>query len=189
MGPWALNRLSKAVLQGAVFGYPTETIWGFGCHPLIGASVQRILEIKNRPVHKGLILLSSRLEYCLAYIDVEDALLESIRYPAEQPTTWLVKASAACPPWLRGNHSTIAIRISDHPFVHSLCQRTESPIVSTSANRAGASSVRNPIQLRKQFGRELDFIIGGYESGKGGRSKIIFLDTGSILRNSDQRAK
>ncbi len=184
MGPWALNRFSNAVLQGAVFGYPTDTIWGFGCHPLIASSVSRILQIKNRPVHKGLILLSSRLEYCEAYIDAATELLQTIACPAKRPVTWLVNASPACPVWLRGQHPTIAIRMTDHPFVQAICDRRGSPIVSTSANRAGKSSVRNLVQLRKQFAGELDFMIAGYETGSGQQSEIKFLANGKSLRTS-----
>lgn len=186
MAPWALNRFSKAVLQGAVFGYPTDTIWGFGCHPLIDSSVMRILKIKNRSPDKGLILLSSQLDYCLPYLDAAADLLETIRLPAEQPTTWIVDASEDCPVWLRGKHPGIAIRITDHPFVVALCQRIESPLVSTSANRAGASAVRNLLQLRRQFGSQLDYLVSGYEVGKGAASKIKFLADGNTLRESGQ---
>ena len=189
MGPWALNRFSNAVTQGAVFGYPTDTIWGFGCHPLIASSVSRILQIKNRRADKGLILLSSQLEYCEPYIDVATAQLQTISSPVSNPTTWLVNASAACPVWLRGQHPTIAIRITNHPFVRSLCDRLGSPIVSTSANRAGKSTVRNLIQLRKQFSAELDFIIAGYDSGSGRQSEIKFLASGKTLRYSANRGK
>ena len=186
MAPWALNRFSKAVLQGAVFGYPTDTIWGFGCHPLIASSVMRILKIKNRPLEKGLILLSSRLDYCLPYLDAAPDSLEAIRQPADQPTTWIVNASEACPLWLRGKHPGIAIRITDHPFVAAVCQRIESPLVSTSANRAGAPSVRNLLQLRRQFGSELDYLVSGYQTGQGVASKIKFLSDGNTLRESRQ---
>jgi L-threonylcarbamoyladenylate synthase len=189
MSPWALNRFSNAVLQGAVFGYPTDTIWGFGCHPLIAESVSRILKIKNRSSHKGLILLSSRLEFCEPYVDADSDRLNPIRFPAEQPTTWLVDASENCPPWLRGRNPTIAIRITDHPFVESICEKLKSPIVSTSANRAGKSTVRNLIQLRNQFGNELDFMIGGYETGSGQQSEIVFLSDGNILRTPETPPK
>ena len=97
MSPWILNRLSRAVSQGAVFGYPTDTIWGFGCHPLIAPSVNRIQQIKRRPAGKGLILLSSRIEYCAAYTDADAKALRSIGEPVENPTTWLVPVSNFCP--------------------------------------------------------------------------------------------
>ncbi len=184
MSPWALNRFTRAVSNGAVFGYPTDTIWGFGCHPLIATSVNHILQIKNRAPEKGLILLSSRLEYCAAYLDADPEQLKSIRLPFEQPTTWLVPASSFCPPWIRGNFPTVAIRITDHPLLQFLCDRLEAPMVSTSANRAGRATVRNSLQMRKQFGDELDFIVNGFAVGSARSSKIKSLISGATLRSS-----
>ena len=183
MSPWALNRLLHAVSKGAVFGYPTDTIWGFGCHPLIASSANRIRQIKNRSPDKGLILLSSRLEYCMAYVDVEADQLQPVQVDSHQPTTWLVPASDFCPPWIRGNHATVAIRITDHPLVRLICDRLQAPIVSTSANRAGKSSVRNSQQMRKQFRYELDFIVTGFAAGANRPSAIKSLATGNSLRN------
>ena len=97
MSPWALNRLVHAISAGAVIGYPTDTIWGLGCDPLDFASVARILQIKNRRPDKGLILLSSRLEYCSPYIDIDAGQRESLLAPCARPTTWLVNASEASP--------------------------------------------------------------------------------------------
>lgn len=182
MSPWALNRLVHAVSQGAIIGYPTDTIWGFGCHPLIASSVARILQIKNRSPDKGLILLSSRLEYCSAYLQVEADELEPIRLPNDPPTTWLVAASGSCPPWIRGTMPTVAIRITDHPLLQFMCDRLETPLVSTSANRAGKASVHNSFQMRKQFGTELDFIVSGFATGSNQQSEIKSLLSGTTVR-------
>lgn len=184
MSPWAFNRFSHAVSRGAVFGYPTDTIWGFGCHPLIAQSVMRILRIKQRPVDKGVILLSSRLEYCRAYIDASPDLLESIQNPIEPPTTWLLPASERCPVWLRGANPTIAVRITRHPLMQLLCDRLESPVVSTSANRAGAAPARNTIQMHRQFAAELDFIVSGFAAGSGRPSEIKSPLSGETLRSN-----
>jgi L-threonylcarbamoyladenylate synthase len=183
MSPWALNRFVHAVSRGAIFGYPTDTIWGFGCHPLIATSTNRILRIKNRSPEKGLILLSSRLEYCAAYLDMDLEQLRAIRAPADKPTTWLVPASSFCPPWIRGNFPTVAIRITDHPLMQILCDRLEAPIVSTSANRAGRAPVRNALQMRKQFADELDFIVTGFTTGTGRPSEIRSLASGTTVRS------
>ena len=184
MSPWALNRLSRAVSRGAVFGYPTDTIWGFGCHPLRADSVCRILEIKQRSVDKGLILLSSRLEYCADFIDLEPQQKETIRFPCARPTSWLVPASASCPVWIRGKFPTVAIRITDHPLLQTLCDALQAPVVSTSANRAGRPPVRNALQMHKQFSTELDAIVTGFDAGSGRPSEIKFLHDGSSVRSN-----
>ena len=182
MTDWQLNRIARAITRGAVFAYPTDTIWGFGCHPLIESSVRRILAIKQRPAGKGMILLSSRLEYCRPYIALDRDALRPIAEPAPRPTTWLVPASEFCPPWLRGEHPTIAVRITGHPLLQALCDRIESPLVSTSANRSGRRNARGELQIRRQFGGELDLIVTGFETGGGRPSEIKSLLTGEIRR-------
>jgi L-threonylcarbamoyladenylate synthase len=184
MSPWALNRLAHAVSQGAIFGYPTDTIWGFGCHPLIANSVARILQIKNRSADKGLILLSSRLEYCAAYVGLNSEQLKPVLSTTDHPITWLVPASGNCPAWIRGNNPTVAIRITDHPLLEFLCDRLETPIVSTSANRSSKSTARNSMQMHKQFGDELDFIVSGFATGSNRPSEIKSLLNGTTARNS-----
>lgn len=184
MSPWALNRLAQAISAGAVIGYPTDTIWGFGCDPLNYASVERILKIKNRSADKGLILLSSQLEHCLPYIDIDAQHHELLLEPRERPTTWLVNASEKCPWWIRGSFSTVAIRICDHPLMRVLCAQLESPLVSTSANRAGRPAVRNALQMRRQFADELDLIVTGFQTGGGSASEIKSLASGVTLRSS-----
>lgn len=182
MSPWALNRFVHEVSRGAIFGYPTDTVWGFGCHPLIAASVSRILQIKNRDPDKGLILLSSRIEYCAAYLDIEADQLEQLRSPGERPITWLVTASEFCPVWIRGIYPTVAIRVTRHPLIRFICDGLQAPLVSTSANRSGKATVRNSIQMRKQFGAELDYIVTGFPTGSLQPSEIKSLDNGTILR-------
>ncbi len=182
MSPWALNRFVHAVSRGAIFGYPTDTVWGLGCHPLIASSVSRILQIKNRSPDKGLILLSCRIEYCQDYLGVGTDELESIRSPGEQPTTWLVTASESCPPWIHGIYPTVGIRITSHPLIQSICDGLQAPIVSTSANRSGKATARTSFQMRKQFGSELDFIVNGFATGSRQPSEIKSLTSGTILR-------
>jgi len=182
MSPWALNRFCQAVSQGAVFGYPTDTIWGFGCHPMIADAVARIHRIKGRSPNQGFILLVSKLEYCMPFVDPCPATVIPPVENAQRPITWLVPSAADCPDWICGPYGTVAIRLTSHPFVTRVCDHLRSPLVSTSANRSGRRTVRNLIQLRRQFGSELDYVVAGYDIGSGQRSQIRSLVDGTILR-------
>ena len=184
MSPWALNRLSLALSAGAVIAYPTDTIWGLGCDPANAASVARILRIKQRPVAKGLILLASDMRYCDPFVELEPGQRDILLQPRERPTTWLVRASDYCPRWIRGEHSTVAIRVTDHPLVQVLCERLQAPLVSTSANRSGRPTARSALQIRRQFDAEVDYIVSGFDTGANSASEIKSLASGSILRSS-----
>jgi len=184
MSPWAINRLSKAVERAAVIAYPTDTIWGLGCHPMCATAVIRIMSIKRRGLEKGLILLSPSLDYCKPYISklLSSQQINQLQVSDSHPVTWLVPASPECPVWLTGQNTTIAIRLTDHPFIVSICSAMQAPIVSTSANRRGKPSVRNALQARLQFGTELDAIVCGFSTGTGSASEIRSLQSGRIFR-------
>ncbi len=184
MSPWAINRLGKAILQGAIFAYPTDTIWGLGCHPLLTHSVTRILEIKQRPVEKGLILLGSSLDLFEPYIG-DDITCEQVALLSKttgHPVTWLVPASDHCPAWIRGHFPSVAIRITNHPLVGKICAQIRSPIVSTSANRVGSTTVRNVWQAHQQFIEQVDFIVSGFGPGTNCASEIKSLESGHTVR-------
>ena len=186
MSPWALNRLVHELSNGAVIGYPTDTIWGFGCDPYASESVFRIFQIKQRRVEKGLILLSSKLEYCEPFIKLNQQQRDQVSLPSERPTTWLVDASDDCPPWICGNHTTVAIRITDHPLLAYLCRAT--------AQSTGLDQRERGRQVDRPAARcncadssatQLDFIVTGFNTGGGQASQIKSLATGNLLRTAN----
>ena len=58
----SLQRGVAALSAGGVIAYPTEAVWGLGCDPFNEKAVMKLLEIKNRPVEKGLILIAASLD-------------------------------------------------------------------------------------------------------------------------------
>lgn len=64
-----------------VIAYPTEAVFGVGCDPDSETAVMRLLELKQRPVDKGLILIAASYEQLKPYIDdsmLTDAQRETI---------------------------------------------------------------------------------------------------------------
>ncbi|MCZ6796806.1 MAG: Sua5/YciO/YrdC/YwlC family protein, partial [Gammaproteobacteria bacterium] len=84
--------MSKAVEKGAVIAYPTDTIWGLGCHPMCAPAVVNIINIKQRGLEKGLILLSPELDYCIPYMreDTPKPAMRRLEKSYSHPVTWLV---------------------------------------------------------------------------------------------------
>ena len=184
MSNWSINQIGKAIQQGAVIAYPTDTVWGLGCDPLNFDSITRLLRIKQRPLHKGLILLARCLDDCKNFIDPEltPTELEQLNQTGEHPITWLIPASQQCPFWLRGDSNDIAIRISKHAFIQKIGQRLKLPLVSTSVNRSGQRAMDTEILIRKNFYHELDYIVSGYKTGKKIASEIKSLRSGKTIR-------
>lgn len=185
----ALNRWQRHLARrtlglGGVIAYPTEAVWGLGCDPWNQPAVERILSLKQRPQEKGLILVAASVSQVAFLLD---ALPESLRSKAlaywPGPITCLLPDPAGqVPEWVRGRHSTIAVRVSDHPVVTSLCEAAGMPLVSTSCNPAGRPPARYSWQVRRYFGSGLDWVTPGSLGGNRQPSRILDIATGNWLR-------
>lgn len=183
MGSWHIRKTIRLLRQGAVIAYPTETVWGFGCLPEFEKSLTRILDIKQRPVDKGVILVGTDLADFSRWIaPLSQQHHRTIGQPKKRPTTWIVPASAHCPYWISGGRDTLAIRISDHPLIQGVCNEV-GPLVSTSANKAGKPTKLNRSECLMAFGRSVDWVTPGTSGSNSQPSKIIELITGKVLRD------
>ncbi|MCC2616891.1 Sua5/YciO/YrdC/YwlC family protein [Aestuariibacter halophilus] len=172
--------------NGALFLYPTEAVYGIGCDPDNETAVQALLARKQRPVEKGLILIAKTYSQLLPYVN-DDAIPMDRRtqifssWPG--PNTWLLPKSASAPDWITGGSDLIAVRVTAHPVVQSLCERVNKPLVSTSANVTGLEAARTLTQAQQQLGEDL-LCIEGALGNAANPSSIRHGLTGQLIRAS-----
>jgi L-threonylcarbamoyladenylate synthase len=168
-----------------VVAYPTEAIFGLGCNPLSRPAVQRILKIKGRPQHKGLILVADQFDRLRKFVgqlsQQQIATMQASWGNQNKAHTWIVPASKRCPKWITGQHKTIAVRVSSHPLTAQLCKSMGMAIVSTSANRSGCQPAKTSQQCKKLFGEQVR-VLAGRTAGAKKPSTIQDLISGKILR-------
>lgn len=179
---WQIQHAAQLIQQGGVIAYPTEAVWGLGCDPYNEQAVRRILAIKQRPMHKGLIVIAGAIEQFAELLqDLSPEQLQQLQACWPGPNTWLVPHKQRLPHWVTGAHSTVALRVSDHPLVQQLCALT-GPIISTSANPAGLPAATSRLRIEQYFHQQLDAILdaplGGYRSP----SLIRDLSSGTVIR-------
>lgn len=174
---------ARAMRRGGVIAYPTEGVWGLGCDPFDGMAVSKILAIKSRSGHKGLILLAPDIEYFGAYIsELDPKKRKAIEKSRGTGITWLIPSSGMAPEWITGGQSTLAIRISDHPVVVGICEAFGGAIVSTSANPKGLPAATKLLTVRRYFGNLIDVIVPGATGSQNGATEIRDLVTGRTIR-------
>ncbi len=180
---WRLWPALQALHTGGVIAYPTEAVWGLGCDPYDWRAFQRLLELKQRPLDKGVILVAANEAQLGSLLDnLADEQLATLRQGMEKPTTWLMPSDSSIPSWIRGRHDSVAVRISAHPCIKSLCEAFGGMIVSTSANRAGLPAARSHLRARCLFGDSVDAYVSGAVGGELSPSRIVDLATGQVLR-------
>jgi L-threonylcarbamoyladenylate synthase len=183
-----LTQAVACLKQGQVLAYPTEAVWGLGCDPMQAAAFAKILALKQRPSHKGVILLSdsiARVEPLLSLLApaMRQQVLASWQDKTQPPraTTWLLPISETIPHWIYGQHDRVAIRVSQHPLCQQLCAAFDGLIVSTSANPAGASPAQTAAQVQQYFGHQLP-ILSGAVGLNPQPSRIIDAVSGALIR-------
>ncbi|MDC0660979.1 L-threonylcarbamoyladenylate synthase [Marinobacter sp. SS21] len=181
---WQRNCIRRTLDRGGVIAYPTEAVWGLGCDPWNEDAVNHLLALKQRPVHKGLILVAAsvaQVEFLLAPLAPELRQRALAHWPG--PVTCLIPdLHQQIPAWVRGRHASIAVRVSDHPLVQALCDTAGKPLVSTSCNPAGRQPARSAWQVRKYFTDGLDWLVPGQLGAERKPSQILDISTGRRLR-------
>lgn len=162
MRQWKLRQARRCFAQGGLLAYPTEAVYGLGCDPLNETAVMRLLELKQRPLAKGLILIAADFRQLRAFVSqLPEQLMQPVLDSWPGPHTWLLPAAPGVPVWLTGRHRSIAVRVTAHPVAAALCRACGSALVSTSANLGKRPPLRSAVQVRRAFPHGIDCVVSG----------------------------
>lgn len=176
---------ADALRGGGIVAHPTEAVWGLACDPANERATLRLLALKRRPVDKGLILLAASVAQLDGLVDwgaLPPKRADEIRRSWPGPNSWVMPATATVPPWIRGVHAGVAVRVTAHAPAAALCRAFGGPVVSTSANRAGAPPPRELEGFDPAVLDGVDSVLEG-ETGSLARPTTIRVAlTGAVLR-------
>lgn len=182
--PWKLREAARCVRSGGLIAYPTEAVYGLGCDPLNEVAMANLLELKQRPVEKGVILIAADFEQLRPYVKtLPQEQMQRVLESWPGPNTWLLPVADDLPRWLSGSHSTLAVRVTGHPVAAALCRACGTPLVSTSANRSGQRPARSALQVRLKLRPGVDCIVHAPLGGNPAPSTIRDALTGRTLRS------
>ncbi|EGZ51235.1 L-threonylcarbamoyladenylate synthase [Neisseria wadsworthii] len=177
------RRLSSHLKRGGLVAYPTESCYGLGCLPQNVRALQKLVRLKKRPQHKGMIVIGDGLPRLLPLLKgLSEKEQHSIAAAWPAPLTYLLPVSSKAPVMLRGKgRSKLAVRVPAHQGARALCRALRTPLVSTSCNKAGKRPCKTEREVRRQFGRQVA-IIGGRCGGAKTPSRIVDWESGKRLR-------
>ncbi len=172
------ERAIEAINSDGIICYPTEGVWGLGCHPQSEVAFRRLLAVKNRAADKGVILLAGDINQLSPYIVIDDATKQAFaRYRGQFVTLILPKADS-CPDYLSGGRNSIAVRLTYYPPLKALCLAAGTALVSTSANISGEAPVATIEQAKAVFSHRLDDYVDFPLGGQTKPSQIIKIYNG-----------
>ena len=134
-----LGTAAEAVRAGGVLVYPTETVYGLGADARDPAALARIRRLKGRDAAKPVLVLTDTWRRVADWSGELDA--EVLRVMSHEPplaVTLLVTAGAGAPTGVVGPEGLLGVRRTSDEFCRALIAAADAPLLSTSANSAGA---------------------------------------------------
>jgi L-threonylcarbamoyladenylate synthase len=146
--------LKKEILNGRIFIYPTDTIYGLGCNALDKKAVNKILEIKSRDKDKPLSIIAPSIKWikenCVIDLDLEKYLPGAYTIVLKKKNKdFLFSVSKG---------DTLGVRIPKCDFT-KIIQETGLPFITTSVNLSGEKPITKINEIKETILNNVDYII------------------------------
>ncbi len=171
--PRKIRKAVDALEQGEVIGYPTDTVYGLGCDISSKKAVDRLYQIKAMDRAHPLAFICPDLSEIARYAVVDNQVYRVLRHFLPGPYCFILEATKEVPRLLQTKRKTIGIRVPKHEVVCALVRELGRPIISTTAQRAGAEHPHiDAREIDEEFGG-LSLVI---DSGAGGLVPTTVVD-------------
>jgi L-threonylcarbamoyladenylate synthase len=133
----AVTRAVAALDAGGLLLYPTDTLYAIGGRAVEAAAGRKVRDAKGREA-KPLPLIAADLDQVTTLVaDLPAAALRLAERFWPGPLTVILASGAIVPDEVTAGTGTVAVRVPALALARRLCQAA-GPLISTSANRAGA---------------------------------------------------
>jgi len=154
-----INGALKALREGGIIIYPTDTIWGLGCDATNQQAVDKIFAIKKREESKSLIILVNGYPMLERYVVSIPETAASILEVADKPITIIYPKGKNLAPAVISTDGSVGIRICADDFCNELITRFRKPIVSTSANISDTPAPRNFSEISEEILMSASYVV------------------------------
>ncbi|HEX4917776.1 MAG TPA: L-threonylcarbamoyladenylate synthase [Limnobacter sp.] len=188
--PVNIERCARALCEGDLVAFPTETVFGLGAAVNQAAAVAGIFKAKGRPADHPLIAHAAPgFDWSAGWIQFSTPLqqqqfeaLTRAFWPG--PLTLVLPKGSLMPLQVTGGQNSVGIRCPSHPVAVALLQAAGVPVAAPSANRFGKVSPTRAAHVMAELGDRLPWVLDGNIPEVGIESTIVSLleATPRILR-------
>jgi len=169
---------SKAINNGAIVIFPTDTVYGLGCNPYNHDAVLSIYEIKKRKKTKPFPVIGyskKELEKIAEFNSLEEKIAEKF-WPG--PITLILKIKDKEIQKSLDLEGKIAVRVPNNQCVLALLKECKL-LVGTSANISGTTPFNDPKECDKNLSG-YDLLIDGGIISSQGESTIVEIENNDV---------
>lgn len=169
-----LKDAAKALSEGNVVGFPTETVYGLGADALNPEAVSRIFEAKGRPGDNPLIVhIWNKSQISDLVSEVTPAAQALIDAFMPGPITVIMKKRDVVPSEVTADLDTVGIRMPSHPLCNKFLKMCGCPVAAPSANLSGSPSPTTALHVMNDMDGYVYAVIDGGPCDVGLESTVV----------------
>ena len=176
-----IKKAAKALKDGHLVAFPTETVYGLGADATDEKAVGRIYSTKGRPLgHPVIVHILSINQINEWAIDIPAYAYKLAEEFWPGPMTLILKRSSLAKDFITGGQDNVGLRVPAHPIAMELLKRFGEigglGVAAPSANRFGAvspTSAPDVLEELVDYFRLEDLILDGGQCQVGIESTII----------------
>ena len=165
----SIDEARKALNDGKIIVYPTDTVWGMGCDPFNQKAIENLFKVKGKKLD-GLSIMFSHKKGIYDSCEINKKAKKIIEEFLPGPITLILKSKKEFAKGVTRN-GNVAVRIPLNRTSMDLAK--DMPVVTTSANLHGEKIAEDIEEAKEIFGKSCYYLDG--EKPKGIESTIIDL--------------
>jgi L-threonylcarbamoyladenylate synthase len=166
------------LVNGNPVAFPTDTVYALGAPVNYISCVQKVFDIKKRPLNHPLpLLLGEMRDVDLVACDIPNVARQMMHDLWPGALTFVFRKKPFVPDIVTGGQPTVGVRMANHPVTIDLVKWVDVPLIGTSANIHGQPSPLTAQEVEAQIGDKVDLIIDGGRTPGGVESTILDMST------------
>ena len=174
--PREIAKVVKALQDGELIVYPTDTVYAIGCDALNVRAVERICRMKGvNPQKSNLSIICSDLSNLSEYAKVNNATFKLMKKNLPGPFTFILPTSSELPKIYK-NRKEVGIRLPDNNIVRTLVSELGNPLLTMSVHDEDDELIEystDPELIHEKYANQVSIVIDG---GMGGIEPSTVVD-------------
>jgi len=169
-----IDKVVQVLDQGGLIIYPTDTFYGIGCDLFQKKSIQRIYQLKRRPLTKPFSFVCANLKDISLYAQVSNHAYRIMKRSLPGPYTFILEGTRLVPKLMLKKRKTVGIRVPNNQICLSIVKNLGRPIVSTSV------PLEEPSVIHDTYSSLVEMVIDG---------GVISYEPSTVVSLIDDRAE
>lgn len=129
-----IQQVVKALKQGEIIIYPTDTVYAMGCDLMNKKALENLARLKNMKLNKSKFsIICKDLSEVSNYVkQIDRSTFKLLKHCLPGPFTFILEATNDVPKLFDNKRKEIGIKIPDNSIVLALVEELGNPLVTTS---------------------------------------------------------